>query len=183
MEEKKYYSFNDILKFIGIPFDFEDKREYPFTKGIDNVVFSWGQILIPKKGIKETVECRLSDKEAVPPLKEISMMYQLPFKVIDKQVTDIGIINQNISLSFRYDKEWKYGEINKNIYEVCFFILENSYKSNDFYIITGDMIQYFFSNYIINNQWGLGCKYITSPPAYKFETDIEDETEAEAKQI
>lgn len=45
MEEKKYYNFNEILKFVGIGYEFDQKsRKYPFNRGVDNVSFSWGQI-------------------------------------------------------------------------------------------------------------------------------------------
>lgn len=64
MEEKKYYNFNEILKFIGIDYEFDKKsRKYPFTRGVDNVSFSWGQIIIPKQGIRETVQSKLSDSK------------------------------------------------------------------------------------------------------------------------
>lgn len=33
MKDKKYYCFNEILKFIDIPYDFERAKEYPFTSG------------------------------------------------------------------------------------------------------------------------------------------------------
>lgn len=177
MEEKKYYNFNEILKFIGIDYEFDQKsRKYPFTKGVDNVSFSWGQIIIPKQGIRETVQSKLSDSKECP-LKKITMLYQIPFKVEDKDSSDIGVINKNISLTFRYDKEWKYGDINKNIYETCFYILEHSNESNDFFIITDEFIQDFFSYYIIDNQWGLGAMYISSPCVAKFEPNPKEEVE------
>ena len=164
MEEKKYYSFQDILKFLSFDYEFEKKnREYPFHKGKENIEFSWGQVLIPKYGIRQMVQNKVSDIDERP-LKEIKMMYQIPFVVNGHT----GIINKNISLSFRYDKEYKYGDITKSIYECCFWILEHAIKTNDFYIIKDDLVQDFFSECVINNQWGLGALSITSSPQEKF---------------
>lgn len=181
MEDKKYYCFNEILKFIDIPDDFERAKEYPFTRGVDNVSFSWGQIIIPKQGIRETILSKLTDSENCP-LKKIVMLYQVPFKVEGKHGSDIGVINQNISLGFRYDKEWKYGDINKNIYETCFYILDHAKESNDFFIITDEWIQEFFSYYIIDNQYGLGAKYISSPCVAKLELNSSREDDDAVKE-
>lgn len=183
MKDKKYYCFNEILKFIDIPYDFERAKEYPFTEGVNNVSFSWGQIIIPKQGIRETILSKLGDTKDCP-LKKITMLYQVPFKVEEKHSGDIGIINQNISLSFRYDKEWKYGDINKNIYETCFYILDHAKESNDFFIITDEWIQDFFSYYIIDNQYGLGAKYISSPCVEKLElnSDLCEEDDGAMKE-
>jgi hypothetical protein len=77
--------------------------------------------------------------------------------VEDKKEYNFGIINQNISLGFRYDKEYKYGEITKSIYEVCWYIVQNADETNDFFIITNGNIHDFFSYYIIANQYGIGA--------------------------
>lgn len=167
MEEKKYYNLQGILDWLGFPHKFEDKKPYPFNRSRDEVTFSWGQILIPKTGIHEIVQNKISDIKDMP-IKEIKMMYQIPFKVDNKRGTDIGVINQNISLTFRYDKTYKYGEVNKSIYEVCFFILENSTHTNDFYIITDDTLFTFFSYYIIDNQWGVGSLTVSFPCAERY---------------
>lgn len=164
MKEEKYYNFKEILEFIGLDYEFEKANNvYPFNRKKDEIMFSWGQILIPKYGIKEMVQNKISDNTECP-ISELHMMYQVPFKFDD----DVGLINKNISLTFRYDKAYKYGEVTKSIYECCFWILENAIKTNDFYIIKGDLIQQFFSYYIINNQWGLGRLTVTSPPCEKF---------------
>lgn len=65
-------------------------------------------------------------------------------------------------MTFRYDKTYKYGDINKSIYEVCFYILENAERTNDFYILKDDNIFTFFSHYIIDNQWGIGKECVGS---------------------
>ena len=95
------------------------------------------------------VQNKVSDIKEKP-ISEIKMMYQIPFECEGKA----GLINKNISLSFRYDKEYKYGEITKSIYECCFWILEHAVRTNDFYIIKEDMVQEFFSRCVIDNQWG-----------------------------
>ena len=163
MSEEKYYDFQSILKFLSFDYEFENKnRKYPFNRGKEEVAFSWGQILIPKYGIREIVQNKISDIKETP-ITELNMMYQIPF-LVDGEV---GVINKNISLSFRYDKQYKYGTITKSIYECCFWILEHAIRTNDFYIITGDLIQIFFTHYIIDNQWGLGSLEVCSPPQEK----------------
>lgn len=164
MSEEKYYSFQNILEFLSFDYEFEKQnRKYPFNRGKEEVTFSWGQILIPKYGIREMVQNKVSDIKETP-ITELKMMYQIPFLVDGK----VGVINKNISLSFRYDKQYKYGDITKSIYECCFWILENAIRTNDFYIIKDDMVQEFFSYYVINNQWGLGSLEVCSPPQEKF---------------
>lgn len=168
MEEKKYYSLKDVLNWLNFDYQFELKKPYPFNRKREDITFSWGQILIPKKGIRETVQNKISDIKECP-LDEIVMMYQIPFKVEDKhRNTNIGVINQDISLTFRYDKEYKYGNINKSIYEVCFYILENAVETNDFFIITSDSLFTFLSYYVIDNQWGIGALNVSSPPTSKY---------------
>lgn len=163
--EDKYYNFQDILKFLSFDYEFKKKdREYPFHKGKDKVTFSWGQVLIPKTGILEMVQNKISDIKEQP-IKEINMMYQIPFVTDDGKT---GIINKDISLGFRYDKTYKYGNITKSIYECCFWILRHSIATNDFYIIQDYMVQSFFTYCVIDNQWGLGSLVVTSPPQEKF---------------
>ena len=161
MDEKKYYSLAGILNFLSFPYKFEHKDGYPFNRDPNDIQFSWGQILIPKKGIREMVRNKISDKKERP-LKDIVMVYQIPF--IDGKSYATGIINQDISLSFRYDKEYKYGDINKSIYECCFYILEHAIETNNFFIITNEDLFSFFSYYIIDNQWGIGRLTVSSPP-------------------
>ena len=158
MEEFKYYDFKEILKFLGFDYEFEKEHpQYPFSRGRDNVVFSWGQVLIPKYGIMETVQNKISEI-GDRPITEIKMMYQIPF-LADKGV---GLINQDISLSFRYDKQFKYGNITKSIYECCFWILEHATKTNNFYVIKDYLVQEFFSYCVIDNQYGLGPMVVCS---------------------
>lgn len=154
----EYKSFQDILNFLSFGYKFDTKSYgYPFNRDPKNVIFSWGQIVIPKYGIREMVHNKISNNDEMP-IKEIKMLYEIPFVVKDKDgdVHGIGTVNENISLGFRYDKQYKYGDITKSIYEVCLCILEHATETNDFFIIRDDYIQEFFSYYIIPNQWGLG---------------------------
>ena len=114
-------------------------------------------LIIPSEGIEDTIEAKLGDKEKMP-LNEIVMLFQLPFIYKDS----LGIISKNISLTFRYDKEFLYGEINKNIAECCYFIDKYGKRMNDFYILDNEFLFDFMSYYVINNQWGLGSENIST---------------------
>lgn len=172
MEEAKYYNLQGILRFLNFDYKFQHEKQYPFNRDPENLEFSWGQILIPKNGIKEMVQNKISDIKEYP-LKKLVMMYQIPFIDKSKNGTSYctGVINQDITLSFRYDKEYKYGDINKSIYECCFYILEHATETNDFFIMTDDILLDFFSNYIINNQWGIGRTTVSSPPQEKYKVE------------
>jgi hypothetical protein len=160
--EKHFYDLQEIFDFLGFDYKFDTKQGYPFNRKPEDVEFSWGQIVIPKQGIRDIVVNKISDIKEMP-INEIKMLYQVPFTVKDKDGgVGFGVINQDISLTFRYDKEYKYGDINKSIYEVCFYILENAERTNDFYILKDDHIFTFFSYYIIDNQWGIGKECVGS---------------------
>ena len=149
--------YDEERNFIAV-YEFEKENpQYPFNRGRDNVVFSWGQVLIPKYGIMEMVQNKISEI-GDRPITEIKMMYQIPFFTNE----GVGLINQDISLGFRYDKQFKYGNITKSIYECCFWILEHATRTNDFYVIKDDLVQEFFSYYVIDNQYGLGPMVICS---------------------
>lgn len=141
-----------------------------------------GQILIPKYGICQTVQNKISNIKEIP-IKEIKMMYQLPFMVTDTRGPGYGIINQNISISFRYDKEWKYGDVTKSIYEVCFAILQYAKETNDFYIIDEDYLFRFMSDYVINNQYGLGALEVVSGPEQYYSKDRKEQEECDEEEI
>lgn len=167
MQEMKFYNFQDILKFLHFDWEFgKEKPTYPFHLGADKVEFCWGQVLIPKYGIREMVQNKVSDINEKP-LQGLKMMYQVPFIVNGRT----GIINQNLSLSFRPDKAWKYGDVTKSIYECCFWILEHAEETLDFFIIK-DEVQEFFSYCVIDNQWGLGCLDVCSTPSEQYKGDI-----------
>lgn len=155
MNKLEYKSFEDIFKFLGLECRFEKKFDsrFPFNRNPKDIICSWGQILIPKDGIRETVTHKLYDHNSnEKPLDNLRFMYQIPFT----NNKDVGIINVDIVLTFKYDKEYKYGEITKSIEEICFYILENATRTNEWFIISEENIQNFFSYYIIPNQWGIG---------------------------
>ena len=109
------------------------------------------------------VQNKISDIKDIP-IAEIKMMYQIPF-LADKGV---GLINQDILLSFRYDKQSEYGNITKSIYECCFWILEHATKTNDFYVIKDYLVQEFFSYCVIDNQYGLSPIVVCSSHNEKY---------------
>lgn len=157
LEDKKFYNFEDTMR--GLNFAYFLRNEYPFCRGdLENIKAGWGMIIVPRKGIEETIEVALSGKDKPSPLSELVMMYQLPFEYNG----GLGMISKNISLSFRYDKEFKYGEINKNIAECCYAIQKWGRRTNDFYIIEGDYLFDFMSYYVFDNQYGFGCEELTT---------------------
>lgn len=162
-KEKKYYNFEEMIK--GLNFAYFLRDEYPFCKGdLENIKAGWGMLIIPREGIEKTVEIALSninkpfEKEEQYPLEELVMLYQLPFTYNGS----VGIISKNISLTFRYDKEFKYGEINKNIAECCYAIQKHGKRTNNFYIIEDDYLFDFMSYYVFDNQYGFGCEEIST---------------------
>ena len=114
-------------------FENENNKEYPYNRNIEDIEFMYGYIVIPRYGIEKIVQNKISNiKEEV--LDEITMLVQIPFINEGK----IGVIAVNVSLSFRYDKQFKYGDINKSIAECCYFIEKHSKVMNDFYILYSD---------------------------------------------
>ena len=167
-KEVKYYGFEEILKKLNLYHDFNNKHEYlpqVFNHKIEEFDFSWGEIIIPKKGIRETVMNALS-KNAEKILDELKFLWIIPYKldkispITKREISTYGNIYHNISLTFRYDKTWKWGEITNTIEECCFFILEYAKDIGDFYIITGkDNVQDFINQVIIPNQYGTRCEW------------------------
>ena len=152
----KYKAENEIYSFLGFEFMFNYKKEFPFNRDPKDVIFYTGQVLIPREGIDVMVQNKISDKKEMP-ISEIKIMCQIPFTVNGKDGTQsCGIVNHDISLTFRYDKEFKYGNITKSIYEVCYYIMQNGIRTNNFYIIDYGAFNDFFSYYVIPNQWALG---------------------------
>ena len=126
-----------------------------------------GEIIIPKKGIRETVTNALSiSKKTEILLDELKFLWIIPYKldkvspITNGKISTYGNIYQNISLTFRYDKIWKWGEITNTIEECCFFILEYAKDVGDFYVITGkNNVQDFINEVIIPNQYGTRCAW------------------------
>lgn len=166
-DENKYYNINDIFNILGITREFECKcPAFPFNYGVDKVKFGWGNILIPKEGIRKTIINKLKDIPTC--INEIIMMYCIPFIVTDYGYKEgelkTGCLYKNISITFDYAHQWKYGDIEKSIYETCFYIYECGTVTNDFYLIQNTCVQEFLSYYVINNQYGLGSLRIGSEP-------------------
>lgn len=150
-----------ILDFLGIRYQFEKegKKEYPFWKGIENVQFFTPYITIPQRGIEQVVLNKLSDKQDLEKRKneieKIEMLVHIPYLIKnEEQVSNLVV---NLSLGFRYDKEWKYGDIRKNKAEVCYAIMKYGKRTNDFYLIDNENFHSFMSYYVMNNQWGIGA--------------------------
>lgn len=150
-----------ILDFLGIKYEFEREgdKDYPFWKGLENIQFFTPYITIPQKGIEQVVLNKLSDEENIEErkkeIKEIEMLVHIPYLIKNENQASNLIVN--LSLGFRYDKEWKYGDINKNKAEVCYAIMKYAKKTNDFYIIDSENFNNFMSYYVMNNQWGIGA--------------------------
>lgn len=180
MEEYNFFSMEQILDFLGIKYDFENKenKKYPFDDKPSNIIFSWGYITVERKGIEEEIQNKISSKgEYISKLKEIKMLYHIPF--YNQRTKNTGTIIQNISLTFRYDKTYRYGDINKSLPEVCYAIERMGTKTNDFYVIGEDNIHFFISNYIMNNQWGLGTTLVESSPKVQLNDDFKEIREDE----
>ena len=162
-EEAKYYNFKDLTEWLN--FAYFLRKEFPFNRGdLENIKCNWGMLIIPREGIEKTIQNKISDVEGCP-LKELKMLYQLPFEYKGS----VGVINKDITLTFRYDKTFKYGEINKSIYECCYFIKEYARRSNNFYILDNEFIFEFMSYFVINNQWGLGAEFVSTQPSETLE--------------
>ena len=165
--------FQEVLDFLSFDYKFGSKNyDYPFNKNREDVTFAWGQLCIPKFGIREVVTNKISDINELP-IEELKMLYQIPF-VWQKQNDEphFGIVNENISLTFRYDKTYKYGDVTKSIYECCFFIVDRATETNDFYILEDEALMQFFREYIIPNQWGLGATHTTSGLREKYHVEM-----------
>ena len=84
-EEIKYYNFENTIKWLN--FAYFLRNEFPFNrKDLENIKTGWGMLIIPRKGILETIEAKLGNKEEMP-LKEIVMLFQLPFTYNDSLVS------------------------------------------------------------------------------------------------
>lgn len=162
-KEEKYYNMCDIMKFLSIDREFERKEKYPFRHNLEDMKFMWGYIVIPRYGIEKIIQNKISDKEYRDILQEISMLIHIPFLCEEH----LGVITVDVSIGFRYDKTFKYGEVNKSIAEVCYAIEKYGTKTNNFYIIKDEYFQDFMSYYVINNQWGIGAMTTISSPEIK----------------
>ena len=51
MEEYNFFNMEQILDFLGIKYDFENKenKKYPFDDKPSKIIFSWGYITVERK--------------------------------------------------------------------------------------------------------------------------------------
>ncbi len=164
MEDYKFYNTVEILDFLGIKYDFENNegKQYPFKDKPSDIIFNYGYITIPRAGIEKIIQNKISDKDYYNILDEIKMLVHIPFYC--KRTKNTGTIIVNVTVGFRYDKEYKYGDVNKSLPELCYAIEKYGRKTNDFYIINDDNINYFMSNYVIGTQWGIGAMEVVTSP-------------------
>ena len=153
-----------ILDFLGIKYEFEREgdKKYPFCRGIENIQFFTPYITISQKGIEQVVLNKLSDEENLEDRKneieEIEMLIHIPYLI--KNENEVSNLVVNVSLSFRYDKTYKYGDIRKSKAEVCYAIMKYARKTNDFYVLDSMNFNDFMSYYVMSNQWGIGTMLI-----------------------
>jgi len=164
MEDYKFYNTVEILDFLGIKYDFENNegKQYPFKDKPSDIIFNYGYITIPRAGIEKIIQNKISDKDYHNILDEIKMLVHIPFYC--KRTKNTGTIIVNVTVGFRYDKEYKYGDVNKSLPELCYAIEKYGRKTNDFYIINDNNINYFMSNYVMGTQWGIGAMEVVTSP-------------------
>ena len=164
MEDYKFYNTVEILDFLGIKYDFENNegKQYPFKDKPSDIGFNYGYITIPRAGIEKIIQNKISDKDYHNILDEIKMLVHIPFYC--KRTKNTGTIIVNVTVGFRYDKEYKYGDVNKSLPELCYAIEKYGRKTNDFYIINDNNINYFMSNYVMGTQWGIGAMEVVTSP-------------------
>lgn len=173
-EVQEYYTTTKILKFLGIDYNFEKKsyKEYPFEDKPSNIIFNWGYITIPRQGIEKIIQNKISDKDYQGILDEIKMLVHIPF--YNKRTKNTGTIIVNLTVGFRYDKAYKYGDVTKSLPEVCYAIEKWGKKTNDFYIINSDYMHEFMSYFVIPTQWGIGAMQIISSPQVHINDDFKE---------
>ena len=164
MEDYKFYNTVEILDFLGIKYDFQNNegKQYPFKDKPSDIIFNYGYITIPRAGIEKIIQNKISDKDYHNILDEIKMLVHIPFYC--KRTKNTGTIIVNVTVGFRYDKEYKYGDVNKSLPELCYAIEKYGRKTNDFYIINDNNINYFMSNYVMGTQWGIGAMEVVTSP-------------------
>lgn len=175
MEEFKFYNTAQILDFLGIKYKFNDEEDknYPFAENLNDLAFNYGYITVERQSIENEIQNKISSNgEYRSDLEEIKMLYHVPF--YNKRTENTGTIMVNLSLTFRYDKTYKYGDINKSLPEVCYAIQKYGIKTNDFFVIGVDNIHYFISNYIMNNQWAIGSTIVEASPKVKLDDKFKE---------
>ena len=173
MEEYKYYNTVEILDFLGIKYNFENNegRQYPFKDKPSDIIFNNGYITIPREGIEKIIQNKISDEDYNGILEEIKMLVHIPFYC--KRTKNVGTIIVNVTVGFRYDKEYKYGDVKKSLPELCYAIEKYGRKTNDFYIIY-DEFNYFMSNYVMGTQWGIGAMKVVSTSQIEIDDNFKE---------
>ena len=105
------------------------------------------------------------------------MLVHIPF--YNKRTENAGTIIVNVTVGFRYDKTYKYGDIKKSLPEVCYAIEKYGKKTNDFYIINEDWMHEFMSYFVINNQWAIGAMEVISSPQVKIDDNFKEKRDDE----
>lgn len=79
-EEFKFYTYEEILEFLGVKYDFENEnnKNYPYNRNLEDIEFMYGYIVIPRYGIEKIVQNKISDKKENV-LNKITMLVQIPF--------------------------------------------------------------------------------------------------------
>ena len=174
MEEYKYFNTVEILDFLGIKYNFENNegRQYPFKDKPSDILFNDGYITIPREGIEKVIQNKISDKDYNGILREIKMLVHIPFYC--KRTKNTGTIIVNVTVGFRYDKEYKYGDVTKSLPEVCYAIERWGKKTNDFYIINEDYMNEFMSYFVIPTQWGIGAMQVISSPQVEINDNFKE---------
>lgn len=172
-KEPIYRTEKKMFEALGLKRQFESKHfnNYPFNFNIEDFEFQWASVLIPRGDIEKILWRKTRDENYNDLNTDIKMVAQIPFL---RGNAHFGIINVNLSLSFRYDKQFKYGDVTKTLAETCLFILKNSKKSNDFFMLESDVASEFLNYYVLNSQYGLGAITATSAPSYSFDNTIEE---------
>lgn len=172
--EQKYYNTVEILDFLGIKYNFENNegKQYPFKDKPSNIIFNYGYITIPREKIEKVIQSKISDKEYRNILDKIRMLVHIPF--YNKRTKNTGTIIVNVTVGFRYDKEYKYGDVTKSLPEVCYAIEKWGKKTNDFYIINEDYIHEFMSYFVIPTQWGIGAMEIIFSPKVEIDDNFQE---------
>jgi len=173
MKEEMYRSSEKLIEELGIVrrFESDSLKEYPFNWNINLFEFQWASVMIPRGDIERIVwrACRGENFEGLN--TDLKMLVQVPFL---KEKDSFGIIHTNVSLTFRYDKQYKYGDVTKTLAETCFHIIQNSKKTNDYYILEADLASGFLNYYVLNSQHGLGAITATSAPVVRFGSEAKE---------
>lgn len=173
MEDYKFYNMVQILDFLGIKYNFEnnEEKQYPFKDKPSDIIFNYGYITIPREGIEKIIQNKISDKDYNGIIEEIKMLVHIPFYC--KRTKNTGTIIVNVTVGFRYDKEYKYGDVKKSLPELCYAIEKYGRKINDFYIIE-DEFNYFMSNFVMDTRWGIGAMQVVTSPQIKIDDNFKE---------